>query len=226
MRSLQSWDSEKRFDALPEGKPASRSRRDGFKKDETSASGDHHVAESKPKTSTSTDSPKAQRTNGASEHGPAPTWEDIVAMETASTKEALKIADRIVQHPDAVYHHNVFKGGTRAIVEGGHFIPGDGTASFGGARSVRAYIGQVNPAAAKIAKHPIIEFSVPSERPKTRLYQGRVGAYWETLTPVPVKVQKVYLTDGRIAVPNGNGFLRVTNLDGTHGRMSIKELPE
>lgn len=58
------------------------------------------------------------------------------------------------------------------------------------------------------------------------MYQGRPGAYWVTDEVLAVKINKVYLPDGRVAIPEGNGFLKVVHPDGTTGRMSISELPE
>jgi len=58
-----------------------------------------------------------------------------------------------------------------------------------------------------------------------RLFQGRPGAYWIT-DGLQVKIHKIHLPGGRVAVPEGNGYLKVTNADGTTTRMSVSELPE
>jgi hypothetical protein len=81
-------------------------------------------------------------------------------------------------------------------------------------------------AAVKVTKVPIIEFmTAGGEIPQTRLFQGRPGAYW-VRDGLGVKFLKVYLPDGRVGVPDGAGALKVTNPDGTIGRMALEELPE
>lgn len=91
---------------------------------------------------------------------------------------------------------------------------------------MRAYIGEMHPNAAKNTRHPVIEFTpIGAEVPNVRLFQGRPGAYWIT-DGLQVKIHKIHLPGGRVAVPEGNGYLKVTNADGTTTRMSVSELPE
>lgn len=111
---------------------------------------------------------------------PPPTMEEIVAMEEASVGDSLKLARGFVQNPNTIYHHYLNKGGVRSIAESSSFRGGDGTASFGGERSVRAWIGEVAPGAAKRSGNTVIEFtSAGGEVPDVRLYQSRPGAYLE-----------------------------------------------
>lgn len=105
------------------------------------------------------------------EHGPAPSAEDYAAMYRASevdTGQAIRLAEGLAKNPNTIYHHNIGKGGTRAIVESGLLQGGQGTASFGGESSVRAWFGEarVNPASPRMA--PTIEFTVDGVVPDVR----------------------------------------------------------
>ena len=159
-------------------------------------------------------------------HEPPPSLEQIEAMENAGIGESLKMANEFVKNPRTVYHHYLTKGGLHQIAESSSFSGGDGTASFGGARSVRAWIGDVSPGASAKAGTPVIEFTTAGgEVPKVRLYQGRPGAYWE-VDALQVNIKSIRLGDGSTAIPDGPGHFKVTALDGKVTRMSAKELPE
>jgi len=159
------------------------------------------------------------------EYGPAPSFDQIKAMERADVGSSLKMAQEFVKNPNTTYHHYLMKGGLREIVGSSTFRGGDGTASFGGALSVRAWIGEVAPGASVRAQVPVIEFTtVSGEVPNTRLYQSRPGAYWKTES-LPVRIKTIYLPDGSIAVPDGEVF-KLTRADGTTSRIAAKELPE
>jgi len=152
--------------------------------------------------------------------------EEIVAMEEANVGDSLKLAKGFVQNPNTIYHHYLNKGGVRSIAESSSFRGGDGTASFGGERSVRAWIGEVAPGAAKRSGNTVIEFtSAGGEVPDVRLYQSRPGAYWK-VDALPVKIKSIQFGDGAVAVPDGPGMFKLTAADGSVSRVSAQELPE
>jgi hypothetical protein len=54
---------------------------------------------------------------------------------------------------------------------------------------------------------------------------GTPGAKWD-VDALPIHIRKVYLPDGRIAVPKGDGYFEATAPDGTVSRMHVSEFPE
>lgn len=78
---------------------------------------------------------------------------DILAMYQLDSGASLKQAATFAQNPGTVYHHNISKGGTRAILTSRIMRGGEGTASFGGGTSVRAWFGEA-PANPGSPEHP------------------------------------------------------------------------
>jgi hypothetical protein len=134
----------------------------------------------------------------------------------------LKAAAEIAKNPNTIYHHNTFKGGTRAIVKSSEFKGGAGTASFGGEESVRAWFGPSNPGPRTA---PTIEFRVPGAVPDVRPFMGTPGAKWN-VDVLDVHIERIHLPDGRIAVPRGDGTFTVTSLDGAVTTTGIEGIPE
>ncbi len=152
--------------------------------------------------------------------------EQIAAMEEASVGDSLKMAKEFVKNPNTVYHHYLTNGGLRSIAESSEFMGGAGTASFGGASSVRAWIGDLAPGAHLNANTPVIEFTTAGgEIPDVRLYQSRPGAYW-TVDALKVNIKSIHYPDGTVAIPKGAGMFEVTRVDGKTAHVSAKELPE
>jgi hypothetical protein len=159
-------------------------------------------------------------------HEQPPTLEQIQVMEEAGIGESLKMAKEFVKNPQTTYHHYLTKGGLRQIAETSQFAGGDGTASFGGARSVRAWIGEMAPGANLQGKMPVIEFTTAGgEVPNVRLYQSRPGAYWE-VDALRVNIKAIHFPDGATAVPEGGGMFKLTSANGHVSRVSAQELPE
>lgn len=152
-----------------------------------------------------------------------PTQADIAAMDRLDTGTALKRAAEFAKHPGTVYFHNIGdQGGTSAIMTSNELRGGEGTASFGGGTSVRAWFGEA-PNVSRTS--PTIEFTVPALRPDVRPYMGRPGAKWN-VNELPIEIRRVYLPDGSVAVPESGGYYRVTTLNGTVSRMHVSEFPK
>jgi hypothetical protein len=162
----------------------------------------------------------------AAAHEPPPTLEQIRAMEDAGVGESLQMAKEFVKNPNTTYHHYLTKGGLREIAESSQFLGGDGTASFGGARSVRAWIGEMSPGANLKGDAPVVEFTTAGgEIPNVRLFQSRPGAYW-VMDALKVNIKAIHLPNGATAVPEGAGMFKLTSADGHVSRVSAQELPE
>jgi hypothetical protein len=147
-------------------------------------------------------------------------------MESASVGKSLNLAKEFVKNPATIYHHYVLKGGLKDILTQSYFRSGDGTASFGGGRAVRAWIGEISPEAMTNTKTPIIEFTTTEGLiPSVRLYMSRPGAYW-TGDGLKVNIKAIYLPDGSILKPSGSGGFEMANSRGASKTISAAELPE
>ncbi len=145
-----------------------------------------------------------------------------VPWEDPSPPERHKAGKELAANPHTIYHHDITKGGTRAIVESGSMIAGWGTAAGGGQAQVRAWFG---PARGATRSTPTIEFQTLTAADTRSYAGGTVGAVWR-IGSLEIQIRRILLPDGRIAVPDGAGRLTMTYPDGRVEIVSTAMLPD